>query len=161
MCSRRGLRADTGRFTCSTHCDSSCLETLTRLERRPLGDSHRSGIGTEHVGCRGFIGPVPPPLWMSASCTTVVQGCGDGNGFLQEDLCDMRRFLRRRSIAAIHPSKAPRIIEMTTITYRGARPPRNRNSILASLVFWNVKVAAMAMMTIATMRPMVRRFEVS
>ena len=30
--------------------------------------THRSGIGTALGGCRGFEGPVPPPLWMSASC---------------------------------------------------------------------------------------------
>ena len=30
--------------------------------------THRSGIGTALSGCRGFKGPVPPPLWMSASC---------------------------------------------------------------------------------------------
>ena len=29
--------------------------------------THRSGIGTALGGCRGFKGPVPPPLWMSAS----------------------------------------------------------------------------------------------
>ena len=27
---------------------------------------HRSGIGTERIGCRGFTGPVPPPLLISA-----------------------------------------------------------------------------------------------
>src|SRR5205823_350589 len=31
---------------------------------------HRSGIGTwwdQPTGCRGFVGPVPPPLWMIAT----------------------------------------------------------------------------------------------
>ena len=36
----------------------------------PAVASHRSGIGTvlvfQPAGCRGFTGPVPPPLWMSA-----------------------------------------------------------------------------------------------
>ncbi len=39
----------------------------------PPGASHRSGIGTVipprfhgWAGCRGFKGPVPQPLWMSA-----------------------------------------------------------------------------------------------
>ena len=49
---------------------SSPVSLLFALcERRERGSrfgSHRSGIGTVHVGCRGFTGPVPPPLWMSA-----------------------------------------------------------------------------------------------
>jgi hypothetical protein len=41
-------------------------ERRERVSR--LTATHRSGIGTDPVGCRGFTGPVPPPLWMSAFC---------------------------------------------------------------------------------------------
>ena len=37
-----------------------------RQRRSAVGLPHRSGIGTEQIGCRGFTGPVPPPLLMSA-----------------------------------------------------------------------------------------------
>ena len=54
----------------------SPLATYALVERPraeiPLRQTHRSGIGTARNGCRGFKGPVPPPLWMSALCTREV-----------------------------------------------------------------------------------------
>ena len=47
---------------------SSSLRALRehRQRRSAVGSTHRSGIGTERIGCRGFAGPVPPPLLISA-----------------------------------------------------------------------------------------------
>src|SRR5207248_1472137 len=45
------------------------LPTAERFDESHGLPPHRSGIGTwwdRPTGCRGFIGPVPPPLWMIA-----------------------------------------------------------------------------------------------
>ena len=49
----------------------SCSRALLSVETETVETTHRSGIGTvcrhrRQGGCRGFVGPVPPPLWMSA-----------------------------------------------------------------------------------------------
>src|SRR5205807_10132574 len=47
--------------------DARALPTAERFDESHELPPHRSGIGTwwdRPTGCRGFVGPVPPPLWM-------------------------------------------------------------------------------------------------
>jgi hypothetical protein len=40
-----------------------------------VGTEHRIRIAHDRSGCRGFIGPVPPPLWMSRLLILLFCGC--------------------------------------------------------------------------------------
>ena len=64
-----------GRWVRGAHSKVSLLALHALLERRErdtrLGRLIDQALAPAVSGCRGFTGPVPPPLWMSALCRAI------------------------------------------------------------------------------------------
>src|SRR5437764_15417798 len=64
-------------------CGRGLIWEMIPLPHLPGFDMEPAGIGTvsrlryplAQNGCRGFIGPVPPPLWMRELCGRALYAC--------------------------------------------------------------------------------------